>query len=76
MDESLPVLWEDGETVFCRGSRLGAEGSRNTVLAVLLAAEKPDQAVALLSSRHGIDRDPLPDRKLADQEGREQFWKR
>ena len=38
-DENVRVLWEDVERVFCRGSRLGGEGSRNTVLTVLLTAE-------------------------------------
>jgi PAS domain S-box-containing protein len=38
----LQVLWEDGERAFCRGSCVvDAEGSRNTVLAVLLTAEHP-----------------------------------
>jgi PAS domain S-box-containing protein len=41
MDDSVQVLWEDSERVFCRESRLGADGSRNTVLAMLLAAEHP-----------------------------------
>lgn len=41
MDKSLQVLWEDGERVFRRGSRLGADGSGNTVLAVLLTAAHP-----------------------------------
>jgi PAS domain S-box-containing protein len=38
---SLRVLWEDGERVFCRGWREGADGDRNALLAVLLAAEHP-----------------------------------
>ena len=28
-------LWEDGEGVFCRGWRLGEDGSRSAVLVVL-----------------------------------------
>jgi serine/threonine protein kinase len=39
MDESFRVLSEDGEPFLCRGSRLGAESRRNTVLAMLLTAE-------------------------------------
>src|SRR6201998_719971 len=41
MDESLQVLWEDGERAFCRGSGRGAAGGRNTVLSLLVTAEHP-----------------------------------
>jgi len=41
MDQSLQVLWGDGERVLCRGSRLGAEGERKPVLAVLHVADRP-----------------------------------
>src|SRR5271155_4521685 len=41
MDESFDVLSEDGEPIFCRGSRPGADGSRKTVLAALVTAEHP-----------------------------------
>jgi hypothetical protein len=41
MDESFRVLSEDGEPFLCRGSRLGAEGRRNTVLVMLLTGEHP-----------------------------------
>jgi len=40
-EDSLQVLWQDGERVFCRGSRLGVDGSRGSVLVVLPAAEHP-----------------------------------
>src|ERR1700719_606605 len=40
MDQSLQVLWGDGERVLFRGSRLGAEGERKPVLAVLLARDR------------------------------------
>src|ERR1700726_389609 len=43
-DSSLRVLWEDGERVFCKGWRRGADGSRGAVLAVLPAAEHPTPA--------------------------------
>src|SRR6202034_2030160 len=43
-DSSLRVLWEDGERVFCKGWRLGADGNRGAVLAVLPAAEHPTPA--------------------------------
>jgi serine/threonine protein kinase len=42
---SLQVLWEDGEhRVFCRGWRLGADGHRIAVLAVVPAVEHPPPA--------------------------------
>ena len=40
-DYSLQVLGEDGERVFCRGWRDGADGTRQGVLVVLPAAEHP-----------------------------------
>src|SRR5467141_2395822 len=40
---SLQVLWEDGERVFCRGER-HADGDRAAVLAVLATAEHPTPA--------------------------------
>ena len=43
-DGDPQVLWEDGERVFCRGWRLGADGSRRAVLIVLPAAEHPSPA--------------------------------
>jgi PAS domain S-box-containing protein len=42
--DGLQVLWRDGDRVFCRGHRLGADGDRETVLAVLPAAEHPPPA--------------------------------
>ena len=44
-DEGLQVLWEDGERVFCRGWREGADGNRGAVLAVLPTAEHPSPAI-------------------------------
>jgi PAS domain S-box-containing protein len=41
MDRSLQILWRDGERILFRGSRLGADGERKPVLAVLLAADRP-----------------------------------
>src|SRR4030088_907747 len=38
---NLAVLCEDGDRVFCRGWRDGADGDQNTVLVVLPAAEHP-----------------------------------
>jgi hypothetical protein len=43
-NDDLLVVWEDGERVFCRGQRLGADGNRSAVLAVLPAAERPPPA--------------------------------
>jgi PAS domain S-box-containing protein len=43
-NDGLRVLWEDGERVFCRGRRLGIDGTPRTVLAVLPAVEHPPPA--------------------------------
>jgi hypothetical protein len=40
-NRSFQVLWEEGDRVFYRGRRRGADGDRDAVLAVLLAAEHP-----------------------------------
>ncbi|SIO48522.1 Protein kinase domain-containing protein [Bradyrhizobium erythrophlei] len=40
-DSNFQILWEDGDRVFRRGWRLGTDGNRSTVLAVLPAAEHP-----------------------------------
>jgi serine/threonine protein kinase len=40
-DRGLRVAWEDGDRVFCRGWRDGADGDRNAVLVVLPATEHP-----------------------------------
>jgi PAS domain S-box-containing protein len=40
-NDGLRVLWEDGELVFCRGSRLSSGGERAAVLVVLPATERP-----------------------------------
>jgi PAS domain S-box-containing protein len=37
----LQVLWEDGERVYCRTSREGADGGRKAVLLVLPSADQP-----------------------------------
>src|SRR6201981_955639 len=37
----LQVFWEDGERIFCRARRDGADGDFNSVLAILLAVEHP-----------------------------------
>src|SRR5277367_4680522 len=55
MDESFKVLSEDGEPIFCRGSRLGADGSRRTVLAVLVApGQSPPSILDRLSHEYGL----------------------
>jgi hypothetical protein len=43
-DSNFQILWEDGDRVFRRGWRLGVDGNRSTVLAVLPAAEHPAPA--------------------------------
>ena len=43
-DSSFQVLWEDGERVFCRAWRQGADGDQDAVLAVLPAGEHPKPA--------------------------------
>ncbi|HTJ90838.1 MAG TPA: AAA family ATPase [Acidocella sp.] len=40
-DSGLQVLWQDGECVFCRAWRQGANGDRDAVLAVSPAGEHP-----------------------------------
>ena len=40
----LQVLWQDGDRLFCRGWRHGADGNRRSVLAVLSATEHPSPA--------------------------------
>ena len=55
MNESLHVLWEDGERAFCRRSRFGVDGSRNTVLVALLTAEHPlPFTLDRLAHEHGL----------------------
>src|SRR6478736_10282184 len=39
--EPLQILWDDGDRIFCRGQRVGADGDRDTVLAILPATEHP-----------------------------------
>jgi PAS domain S-box-containing protein len=41
LDVSCQVLSEDGERLFCRGSRVGDDGNRSAVLVVLPAAQHP-----------------------------------
>ena len=44
MNESLHVLWDVGDRVFCRGWRPGADGERRAVLIMLPAGERPSPA--------------------------------
>src|SRR5215472_9151375 len=58
-DRSFQVLWEEGDRVFCRGRRRSADGDRDAVLAVLLAAEHPTPAsLDRLAHEYGL-RDEL-----------------
>jgi PAS domain S-box-containing protein len=43
-DRSFRILWEDGDRIFCRGHRRGANGNSDAVLAVLPATEHPTPA--------------------------------
>jgi PAS domain S-box-containing protein len=40
-DSGLRVAWEDGDRIFCRGWRNGADGDRDPVFVVIPAAEQP-----------------------------------
>jgi PAS domain S-box-containing protein len=58
-DSSFQVLWEDGERVFCRAWRWGADGDREAVLAVSPAGEHPVPATLdRLAHEYGL-RDEL-----------------
>ena len=49
------VLWEDDERVFCRGWRLGEDGSRSAVLIVLPAAAHASRSsLDRLAHEHGL----------------------
>src|ERR1700730_12511585 len=57
----LRVVWEDGDRVFCRGWRDGADDDRNTVLVVLPAAEHPtSDSLNRLTHEYGL-KDDLDD---------------
>src|ERR1700737_2241696 len=57
-DSGLRVAWEDGDRVFCRGWRDGADGDRNTVLIVLPAAEHPTpDSLNRLTHEYGLKDD-------------------
>ncbi len=54
-DSSFQVLWENGEYVFCRAWRPGADGDRDAVLAVSPAAEHPIPAtIDRLTHEYGL----------------------
>src|SRR5271165_4654638 len=54
-DSGCQVLWEDGERVFCRGWRLGGDGSWSPVLVVLpLAAHPSPSTLDRLTHEHGL----------------------
>jgi serine/threonine protein kinase len=54
-DDSNQVLWENGERVFCRGWRLGDDGSRSAVLVVLPAGEHPSaSSLDRLAHEYGL----------------------
>ena len=54
-DSGCQVLWEDGERVFCRGWRLGEDGSRSAVLVLLPVAAHPSpSSLDRLTHEHGL----------------------
>jgi serine/threonine protein kinase len=60
-DNGLHVVWEDGDRVFCRAWRDGADGSRKAVLVVLPAAERPTpDSLNRLAHEYGL-KDHLDD---------------
>ncbi len=79
-DDSLRVLWEDGERVFCRGWRLNEDGGRSVALGVLLVGERPSPA-ALGRLAHEFElRDALDPRwaarplALSREKGQTALW--
>jgi PAS domain S-box-containing protein len=60
-DSGLRVAWEDGDRVFYRGWRNGADGNRDPILVVLPAVEQPTSgSLDRLSHEYGL-RDDLDD---------------
>ena len=54
-DGALEVLWEDGERVFCRTWREGAEGRRHEFMAVTCAGEQPTPgSIGRLTHEYGL----------------------
>jgi hypothetical protein len=51
-DESLHFLWDDGERVLYRSSRLCASGERRPVLIVAPAGEHPSPAILDRLAQH------------------------
>ena len=45
VDEPLQILWEDGESIFCRGWRPGGHGEQRAVLIVRPAGERPSPVI-------------------------------
>ena len=54
-DNGLQLVWEDGDRVFCRAWRDGADGNRKAVLVVLPAAEPPtSDSLNRLAHEYGL----------------------
>jgi PAS domain S-box-containing protein len=54
-DSNFQVLWQDRDRIFCRGWRLGADGNRGAVLAVLPSTEHQSPAsLAHLVHEYGL----------------------
>jgi serine/threonine protein kinase len=59
MNESLHVLWDDGERVLSRARRPGADGEQRSVLIMSPAGERPAPAVLARLARHYELKDDL-----------------
>jgi serine/threonine protein kinase len=59
MNESMHVLWDDGERVLSRGRRPGADGQQRAVLILSPAGERPSPAVLARLARHYELKDDL-----------------
>ncbi|MBV8108872.1 MAG: serine/threonine-protein kinase PknK, partial [Hyphomicrobiales bacterium] len=54
-DSGAQVLWQDDERLFCRGWRLGVDGSRSAVLVVLPVTAHPSpSSLDRLAHEHGL----------------------
>ena len=59
MDESLQVLWDDGERVLYRGRRMSADGEQRAVLIMTPSGERPSPVVLRRLARHYELKDEL-----------------
>ncbi|MGF6508816.1 serine/threonine protein kinase [Paraburkholderia sp. 32] len=57
MGNSLQILWDDGECVFCRGRRQGDGGDDNVLIARPAAEHPPPASLARLAHEFGLKDD-------------------